>query len=125
MVIFGGDAVVGRTLELLLTDASCSAKFVGEPCTSELRDLLVGVRLVLLAPAVRETWRKEFLKTVRSTMPLANMPIMELVSIGNKEVSAQEGRVVLWPCPIEDLKKEVETTLSSKSHSANLQEDSA
>lgn len=124
VAIFGEDRVVGRALELLLTGVCYDARFLGEPRMNELSELLVGVRLLLLAPAVKKAWREEVWKAVSSSWVTADMPVLELVSAHGKEMNGREG-LVQWPCRIEDLKLEIETTLASGLDAANWWEGSA
>jgi hypothetical protein len=124
VAIFGEDWVFGQALELLLAGVDYDARFLGEPrMGGELSELLVGVRLLLLAPAVKEAWREEFLRAVSSSWAIADMPVLELVSAHGEEMSRREG-LVPWPCRIEHLKREIETTLASGLDTTIVREDS-
>jgi hypothetical protein len=124
VAIFGEDWVFGQALELLLAGVDYDARFLGEPRMDELSELLVGVRLLLLAPAVKEAWREEFLRAVSSSGAIADMSVLELVSAHGEEMSRREG-LVPWPCRIENLKREIETTLASGLDTTIVREDSA
>jgi hypothetical protein len=110
VVLFGGDPVVGRILELLLRGAGYDATFVTDDSLGE-PGVFDGVRLLLffgagLTPARREA----SVSLVENTPETAGIPILELVSFPDG-AQAGMGRQVPWPCPVEELRRRMEAAL--------------
>lgn len=111
VVVIGGDAIIGRTLETLLRSAERSVRFLGEPSPSNL-GLLQGARLLLLAPDSNAERRESLMVLIRDMPDAAQIPILELV---DTSIEAREGvGFVSWPCRTEYLKERIEETLQSR-----------
>jgi hypothetical protein len=111
VVVIGGDAIVGQTLELLLQSADCSVRFLAEP---PLRDpgLLDNVELLILAPGLDAERREGTLELIGG-LAAAKIPILELVA-GAGTAALTSGRLVSWPCRAQDLQRYIKVALHSK-----------
>ncbi len=116
VAIFGGDALVGRTLELRLRDVGYRARFLDESLSAdEPAELLGGAKLVLLGPRLSARCREAFLSGIRSAPATAGLPVLELVVTSLN--GARDGReeavgLVRWPCRIEALEREIEASFN-------------
>jgi hypothetical protein len=117
IAILGGDLLVCRYLETALQGVGYDARFLNGSLngssTNEPAELLEEVRLVIFAPRMSTERRKAFLGTVRDTPATARMPVLELVTASDVSQNGREALVglVSWPCPTEELKREIEATL--------------
>lgn len=114
VAILGGNSVVGRVLGLLLQDPRHETRLIEEPCTGQPAELLEGIQLLLIAPAVSTESRERFLAGMRSTPGTAAIPVLTLSTVLNDVLADQMG-LVLWPCRLEDLKREIEAALLASS----------
>lgn len=113
VLIVGGNAVVGRALEMLLRAAAdFNVRFLTESSLDE-PGLLDGVQLLLLTPGLGSK-RYEALLTLVSRYPLAaKIPLLRLVS-ANLAVQDGEKNFVPWPCRVEELKERISAALLSQ-----------
>jgi hypothetical protein len=115
IAIVGGDLLVGRSLEVALQSSGYDAHFLNGSLTDdEPTELLDEVGIVIFAPRMSTKRRRSFLSRVRSTLATVRVPVLELVTTAS--VASQNGReelvgLVPWPCPIEDLEREIEAAL--------------
>jgi hypothetical protein len=114
IAILGGDLLVGRTLEVALQGVGYDARFLNGSFNGEPTELLDEVRLVIFAPRMTTERRKVFLSRVRGTPPTARVPVLELVTTASD--ASENGReelvgLVSWPCPTEELEREIEAAL--------------
>ena len=107
VAILSGDPLVGRALELLLKGAGYEVRLLAEPDASRVEDLLHGIDVLLLDRGLSNGRREDFLGALASTLETATIPVLSL-SPGSEGASAEEDRVVPWPCKIEDLVREIE-----------------
>ena len=111
IAILGGNAVVGRALEILLRGVGYEVRLLGEPEAFEPEGLLGGVDVLLLGRGgLGDDRREERLSAMASTPRTAAIPILSF-SPGPKGSIAEEDRLVPWPCKIEDLAQEIEAAL--------------
>jgi hypothetical protein len=112
IAILGGDLLVGRTLEVALQGVGYDARFLNGSFTGEPTELPEGLRLVIFAPRMSIERRKVFLSCMRSSAATAGLPILELATVRDEVRAEQEGvDRVAWPCPTEELEREIEATL--------------
>jgi hypothetical protein len=115
IAIVGGDLLVGRSLEVALQSRGYDAHFLNGSLTDdEPTDLLDEVGIVIFAPRMSTKRRSSFLSRVRSTLAMVRVPMLELVTTAS--VASENGQeelvgLVPWPCPIEDLEREMEAAL--------------
>jgi hypothetical protein len=115
IAILGGDLLVGWTLEVALQGVGYDARFLNGSLTDdEPTELLDEVRLVIFAPRMSTERRKVFLSRVRGTPATARVPVLELVTTAS-DASENEREelvgLVSWPCPTEELEREIEAAL--------------
>ena len=112
VLVLGGDAVVGRALELLLRSADCDIRFLAEPSRVE-PGLLDGFGLLLLAPGLSAGCREALLALVGVAPVAARIPVLELNSSaeGAPEVVGAGPLLVPWPCQPEDLQRRIKAAL--------------
>jgi hypothetical protein len=119
IAIVGGDLLVGRSLEIALQSSGYDVHFLNGSLTDdEPTELLDEVGIVIFAPRMSTKRRRSFLSRVRSTLATIRVPVLELVTTASvtASVASQNGReelvgLVPWPCPIEDLEREIEAAL--------------
>jgi hypothetical protein len=119
IAILGGDLMVGRTLEVVLRDVGYEARFhngslLKGSVTDEVTETLEDVRLVILAPRMSAEHRRTFLGRVRGTPATAAVPVLELVTASDTSPTGREEDLVglvAWPCPTEELEREIEAAL--------------
>ena len=107
VAILSGDPLVGRALELLLQGAGYEVRLLEEPDASRVEDLLGGIDVLILDRGLTNGRREGFLGAMAGTLETATIPVLSL-SPGSEGTSAEEDRVVPWPCRIEDLVREIE-----------------
>ena len=110
VAILGGDSVVGRALAYLLQDACRETRLIEDPGTAEPAELLAGIQVLVVAPAVSTECRERFLAEMKSTPGTADIPVLTLSAV-LKDVLADQMGLVMWPCWTEDLKKEIDAAL--------------
>ncbi len=115
MAILGGDLLVGRTLEVALQGVGFDARFLNGSLLTEdpTEPLDEELRLVIFAPRMSAKRRKAFLGHVRGTAATAGVPVLELVTASAASRNGREELVglVAWPCPTEELEREIEAAL--------------
>jgi hypothetical protein len=115
IAIVGGDPLVGRSLEVAFQSVGYDAHFLNGSLTDdEPTELLDEVGIVIFAPRMSTKRRRSFLSRVRSTLGTVRVPVLELITTAS--VASQNGQeelvgLVPWPCPIEDLEREIEAAL--------------
>lgn len=113
VAILSGDHVVGRALEALLQDTRYESRFVNNCSSGELENMLVGVGVVILTGDYEEQG-EGFMNSLVSMSTGLGIPVLKLVpGIGGKNEDLV--RMVSWPCPIENLKREIEAALATGS----------
>ncbi len=115
VAILARDAVAGQALALLLQSAGYNTLFVVETVVDKLAEALDGARLLLIAPRLSARHREDFLNGMRSVPAIAQIPVLELITVHDGTRPELEGHV-LWPCRMEDLKEKIEAALMSGSH---------
>jgi hypothetical protein len=115
IAILGGDLLVGRTLEVALEGVGFDARFLNGSLLTEdpTEPLDEELRLVIFAPRMSAKRRKAFLGHVRGTAATAGVPVLELVTASATSRNGREELVglVAWPCPTEELEREIEAAL--------------
>jgi hypothetical protein len=113
LTIAGGDSLVGHALELILQSAGYDARFLDEASLYGSSDPLEGASVVLLAPRTSRAEQEALLRRLRnSTTDKPAIPVLELVGNGGAKTGEDEGvRRVLWPCPLKELRREIEASL--------------
>lgn len=118
--IIGGDAVVGQALELLLRSAECDARFISEFSLTEEIGALDQAELLIIAPGLSSARTEEVMRMVRAREAIRELPVLELAS---NSVTTQLGIkhfVAPWPCPIEDLQRQIRVVLISGREDARV-----
>ena len=110
VLVFGGDAAVGRALELLLKSADYDVRFLGESISSE-SGVLGRAQLVILAPGLSTEAREDILTLLGSRTEEAKLPVLELLTNYHEEEQAGTGWFLLWPCRMEELRQQVKAAL--------------
>jgi hypothetical protein len=111
-----GDPIVGRALTLLLCGPRYDAKFVPTSSVGEPGPL-DGAQLVLLAPTpgLSHRRRRALVMSIVSGSAAAGVPILELIGspVGAQDGDAAvgSGRVVPWPCFLQELERHIEAAL--------------
>ena len=123
VAILGRDRVVGQALELLLRGAGCDARFLGEPVIDKLGELLDGVQLLLLGPALSAERRKNLLDGLKGEPATAEIPVLELIT-GLQGTHNGNGRHVMWPCKTEELVRHIGEVLLSTGHPEDRRQES-
>jgi hypothetical protein len=118
VAILGGNSVVGRALEVLLQGLGYDTRLIEESGKDNPQELLGGIQLLLAAPTVNTESRERFLSGMRSTPATATIPVLTLSTAHKEELADQPG-VVPWPCRLEDLKGEIDTTLCTAANAEN------
>ncbi len=111
VAIFGRDRVVGQALELLLRDGGYDARFVADPVMDKLDELLAEAQLLLFGPTLSTERRESLLDGLRDA-GTANIPVLELITTPARTRDGQ-GRHVMWPCPTEELLRQIGEVLLS------------
>ena len=106
VAILDGDQVVGRALETLLQAANYKSKYVTNPAPGELEKMISDVGVVIL-PGDYDGGEKDSLQDLISVTTGLGVPVLKLVTVV-EEKTGDLVRLVYWPCPIEDLKREIE-----------------
>lgn len=118
VLVLGGDAFVGRALELLLRSAECDVTFLTDPSWDEPR-LLDGFGLILLAPGLSAGCREVVLASVGATPVAARIPVLELVSNVEEVPEVGPGHILVpWPCQPEDLQRRIKAALLTGSETS-------
>lgn len=115
VAILARDAVSGQALELLLQSAGYNTLFIVETAVDRLAEAFNGARLLLIAPPLSARHREDFVKGMRSVPEIAQLPVLELITVHDGTRPELEGHV-LWPCRMEVLKEKIEAALMSGSH---------
>ena len=97
-----------RALEALLQGLGYDTRLIEESGKPE--ELLGDIQLLLAAPTMSTESREDFLAAMRATPHTAAIPVLTLSTAQRGETEDQSG-VVPWPCRLEDLKREIDTTL--------------
>ncbi len=109
VLVFGGDATVGRALAVLLKSADYEVRFLGETISSE-PGVLDRAQLVILAPGLSTETREDILTLLGSRTEEAKLPVLELVT-NYQEEQAGTGWFLPWPCRTEELRQQVKAAL--------------
>ncbi len=110
VAILSGDAVVSRALEVLLQGLGYHTRLIEEFDAGKPDELLGGIQVLLAVPTVSPEYRERFLAGMRSSPRTAAIPVLTLSTVAQKDQANQTG-LVLWPCRLEDLKREIEAAL--------------
>ena len=130
IAIFGGDLLVGRSLEAALRGVGYDARFVnssilsGASLTDEPAERFDGVGLVVFTPRMSTERRKALLSNLRGAPPTAEVLVLELVT-GSDDASEygreELVRLVSWPCSTQELGRRIE---AAKLHGTDSTDDS-
>jgi len=93
---------------------------LGEPEAFVPAELLDGVDVLLLGPGLDADGREEYLGALAGTLETAAIPMLSFSSVP-KGTTAEEDRLVLWPCKIEDLAREIEAVLPRRQNQGGLE----
>jgi hypothetical protein len=115
VAILGGNPGVGRTLEVMLKGAGYDARYLNGSFIDKPAELPAKVRLVLLTPGLYSKGRERLLNSMMSASVNPKIPILELITASSDGARTDLHNCVLWPCRVEDLKREIEATLLSGS----------
>jgi hypothetical protein len=115
VAILGRNRMASQALELLLRGADCDARFLGEPGIDKLGELLDGVQLLLLGPALSAERRENLLDGLRCEPGTANIPVLELISTPGGTRNGH-GHHVMWPCKTEELVRHIGEVLLNTGH---------
>lgn len=110
VAIVGGDPIIGEALEVLLQAAGYRARFLSEPGTDELGELLADYQLLVVAPVLSAERRRALLNVVSSPATSVKIPVLELLP-ADAEQRLRGGHVLLWPCSTEELRRAIEAAL--------------
>ena len=111
VTILGGDPVVGEALEILLQAAGYRPRFLPESAIDELPgELLSDSKILLIAPVLSAERRKALLEMMQDPTTPVNVPVLQLLP-ANGGQHLQGGRIVLWPCSGEELKRAIDALL--------------
>lgn len=113
VAILDGDRVAGWALEALLQDTDYKSKFVTDLAPDELKEILAGVGVVIL-PGDYEGQEEGFVNNLISMSTGLGIPVLKLVT-AIEEKKEDLVRTISWPCPIENLKQEIEAALTINS----------
>jgi hypothetical protein len=117
VTILGGDPVVGEALEVLLQAAGYRTRFLHESLMDELLgELLPDSQLLLIAPVLSAERRKALLEMMQDPTTPVNVPVLQLLP-ANGVQHLQGGRIVLWPCSGEELKRAIDALLIERGRS--------
>ena len=114
LAILGGNSVVGRALEVLLQGVGYDVRLIEEPVTGKPEKLLDGVRLLLVAPTLSSESRERFLASMRRIPRTSDIPILMLSPVLGRALAHQTA-LVLRPCRLEDLNREIKAVLLATS----------
>jgi hypothetical protein len=101
---------VGRALEALLQGLGYDTLLIEASSAGKPEELLRGIQLLLAAPTADTASRERFLADMRGTPGTAAIPVLTLSTAIREDMADQPG-VVLWPCRMEDLRREIEAAL--------------
>jgi hypothetical protein len=111
VTIIGGDPVVGEALEVLLQAAGYRTQFLSESVMDDLLgEVLPDSQLLLIAPLLSAERRKAVLKMMQDPTRPVNIPVLQLLPANGGE-HLQGGRILLWPCSGEELKRAIDALL--------------
>lgn len=111
LLIFDGDPVVGRALELLLRTAGYDAVYLARD-RSARPEAIGGAQLLLLAPGWDGESRRD--AAVLAGAPGAeNLPVLEM-GAPPEGVPVRSDRYVPWPCRTEELKRRIAAALAAR-----------
>ena len=112
-MVAGDDAVVGKTLELLLGSANYRVTFVPGVLVNE-SGMLESADLLLLAPGLSEEQKATILAdpALGSSAGAARVPVVELVPDLREATGDEERRFVPWPCRAEELERQIRMALA-------------
>lgn len=117
IAILGGNAVVGRALEVLLRSVGYEVRlWLEDPEAYDgPEELLEGVDVLLLGPGLdaAEERREKYLRDVKGVLETAAIAVLAF-SPGQEGTIAQVRRLVPWPCRVEELAREIEAVLPSR-----------
>jgi hypothetical protein len=111
VAIVGGDPIVGQAIGALLENTDYGTRFIAYPVTDGSRNMLTDAHVVLLTSGLSAEFREEFLSSDLSRPATIDIPVLELTSEPNEAKPGQR-RQVRWPCPLEQLRREIEAALA-------------
>ena len=106
LVIFGGDPVVGRTLELLMSDTEYGAKHLDENALNQ-PGALDEVEVALLGPNWNTRESEVLRQAIERFLPETRIPVL-VVGSSTDGAQMDADLYVPWPCRAEDLKRRIE-----------------
>ncbi len=115
VAILGGDRMVGRALELMLEGAGYDARFLSGSFVDRPAELPEEIQVVILTPGLPPRGLEGFLNGIERASTRERIPVvLKLVSASDRTQDSEQGSV-LWPCPLKDLKREIEAALIASS----------
>lgn len=101
---------MGQALEVLLQGTNYSSKYVTNPVPDELKNILADAGLVIL-PGDQSGQEKATTNNLISESTALGIPVLKLVT-AVEEINEGLVHAIFWPCPIENLKQEIEVALA-------------
>ena len=114
LLVFGGNPVVGKALQLLLSDIGYHTRYLPQISFDE-PDMLDGVQLLLFVGGVGARPQGNSASLAESIREKVKVPILELVSF-SRETQAEKENLVPWPCRIDELKRRIDAVLLNRYH---------
>jgi hypothetical protein len=110
IAVLGGELIVGRALEILLTGAGYDVRLVGE--SGDAGQALDGAGLLLIAPTLDAGLPGSLAFEIKALAILAKLPVLALVT-ATAELPPQEdgAHYVPWPCRTAELAREIDAAL--------------
>ena len=112
IAVLGGEPIVARALEVLLTSAGYDARVVGDLGNGDPGQALDGARLLLLAPTVEAGMPGTLAYEIKALAILAKLPVLTLVTTTSEHPQQEDGAYyVPWPCRMAELAREIDAAL--------------
>jgi hypothetical protein len=110
LLVFGGNPVVGKALQLLLSNLGYDARYMPQ-ISFDKRDMLNGIQLLLFVGAVHAEQRANSASSVESVRDKVDVPILKLASSTRRTQAENEKNLVAWPCRMDELKRRIDAAL--------------
>jgi hypothetical protein len=111
VIIVGGGPVVSKALQAILGSAGYCAQFLRESALEEvgLDESLAESHLLIIAPDLSAE-RLQSLLGIVGPASSVKIPVLQLVPVNGEQRRLAES-IVHWPCPMEELRRAIETAL--------------
>jgi hypothetical protein len=113
IAILGGNTVAGRALVALLQGVGYDTRLIEDHPTSDLQQLLRGVKLLLVAPGLNPSGAagEPSLADLRGKLDEGiTVPVLTLSTAAREILDDQPG-FIPWPCRLDDLAEKIEAAL--------------